>query len=286
MRTVRTVADLRAALEHERVTGRSVGLVPTMGALHDGHLALVRAAAAECDVVVVSIFVNPRQFEDSTDLAAYPRDEARDAELAGTAGADLLFVPEPLEVYPDGFATTVRVGGVSEVLEGAARGAGHFDGVATVVTKLFTMVAPDVAYFGRKDAQQVVVVRRLVADLNLPVRISAVDTVREPDGLARSSRNVHLTSADRIRALALRHGMAAVRAAYESGAHDAARAQAAGIREMRSQGIEPEYLALVDPETFEPVETLGEEPVLVAVAARVGDVRLIDNELLPGAQEA
>lgn len=286
MRTVRTVADLRAALEQERARGRSVGLVPTMGALHDGHLALVRAAAAECDVVVVSIFVNPRQFEDSTDLAAYPRDEASDADLAGSAGADLLFVPEPGEVYPDGFATTVRVGGVSEVLEGAARGAGHFDGVATVVTKLFTMVGPDVAYFGRKDAQQAVVVRRLVADLNLAIRISAVDTVREPDGLARSSRNVHLSAADRIRALALRHGMDAVGAAYETGARDAAQAQLIGIREMRSHGVEPEYLALVDPETFEPVKTLGEEPVLVAVAARVGDVRLIDNELLPGAQEA
>lgn len=277
MRTVRTVAELRALLTFERAAGHRIGLVPTMGALHDGHLALVSAAAAECDLVVVSVFVNPRQFEDADDLAAYPRDEERDAALAESAGADVLFAPGAAEVYPDGFATTVRVGGVSETLEGAAR-VGHFDGVATVVTKLFTMVGPDVAYFGRKDAQQVVVVRRLVADLNLPIRIVAIDTVREPDGLALSSRNVHLSPTDRTRALALRRALAAVRAARADGIDHA---REAGLRELRADGIEPDYLALLDPETFAPRESLDAGPVLVAVAARVGPVRLIDNELLP-----
>lgn len=281
MRTVRTVAELRAALDHERAAGRVIGLVPTMGALHDGHLALVHAAAAECDVVVVSIFVNPRQFEDAGDLAAYPRDEAQDAELAAGAGADVLFAPPVEEVYPDGFATSVRVQGVSEVLEGASRGPGHFDGVATVVTKLFGMVAPKVAYFGRKDAQQVVVVRRLVQDLNLAVRIVAVETVREPDGLALSSRNVRLTPQDRARALALGHALTAVRTAFERGERDASVLRDAGLRPMAEAGVEPEYLALVNPESLEPVVRLDDSPVLVAVAARVGAVRLIDNELLP-----
>lgn len=281
MRTVRTVADLRSMLRQERADGRRIGFVPTMGALHDGHLALVTAAAAECDRVVVSIFVNPRQFEDAADLAAYPQDEQRDAALAAGAGADLLFVPSAAEVYPPGFATTVRVGGVSKVLEGASRGPAHFDGVATVVTKLFTMVAPDVAYFGRKDAQQVMVVRRLVADLDLPVQIVAVDTVREPDGLARSSRNARLSPRDRPRALALRRALEAVRGAAATQTTDVERARAAGLRELHAEGLEPEYLALVEPETFDPVKALGEGPVLVVVAARVGAVRLIDHELLP-----
>ncbi|WP_018155550.1 pantoate--beta-alanine ligase [Demetria terragena] len=280
MTTVRTVADLRAALAPERAAGRRIGLVPTMGALHDGHAALIRAAAAECDVVVVSVFVNPRQFEDAGDLAAYPRDEVRDAELARNAGADLMFIPNLDEVYPTGFATSVRVTGVSETLEGAARGPVHFDGVATVVTKLFTMTGPDAAYFGRKDAQQVVVVRRLVTDLNLPVEIRAIDTVREPDGLALSSRNVRLTANDRSRALVLRRALQAVRTAYESNARDPEEAREAGMIPLREQGIEPEYLALVDPDTLQPVASMAERPVLVAVAAKVGDVRLIDNELL------
>ena len=203
MRTVRTVAELRAALRPSRRDGRTIGLVPTMGSLHDGHLSLIRAAAADCDDVVVSLFVNPTQFDDAGDLAAYPRDEARDAELAAEPPAPtLLFAPPADEVYPDGFATTVAVRGITESLEGAHRGVGHFDGVTTVVTKLLNMVGPDVAYFGQKDAQQALVVRRLVRDLDMPVRIEVEPTVREPDGLALSSRNARLDG-HRDRALAL-----------------------------------------------------------------------------------
>jgi pantoate--beta-alanine ligase len=280
VRTLRTVAEVRAALQngHE---DRSVGLVPTMGALHEGHLALIRAARADCDDVVVSLFVNPAQFNEAADLAAYPRDEARDAALAAESGADLLFAPAADEIYPPGFATTVRVGAVSEPFEGAHR-PGHFDGVATVVTKLFTIVRPDVAYFGRKDAQQLAVIRRLVRDLELGVRIEAVDTVREPDGLALSSRNVRLAPDERRRALALKRGLDTAVAAPTNGG-DLASARAAGEQAMREAGVEPEYLAIVNPDTFVPVEELDGD-VLVAVAARVGDTRLIDNVVIPGRQ--
>jgi len=203
MRTLRTVAELRTALAPARAGGLSIGLVPTMGALHDGHLALLARAREECDLVVVTLFVNPSQFNELSDLDRYPRDERRDAGLAAEAGADVLFAPAPGEVYPEGFATTVEVAGVSEPLEGASRGAGHFRGVATVVTKLLCMTLPDVAYFGQKDAQQLLVIRRLVADLNLAVRIAAVPTVREPDGLALSSRNLLLSADERRRALGI-----------------------------------------------------------------------------------
>ncbi|AQX15772.1 pantoate--beta-alanine ligase [Tessaracoccus lapidicaptus] len=280
MRIVRTVAELRAAL---RDAGR-VGFVPTMGALHDGHLSLIRAARAAVDTVVTSVFVNPMQFNDARDLEAYPRDEARDADLAASAGTDVLFVPSPAEMYPDGYATTVSVRGVSEPLEGAHRGAIHFDGVATVVAKLLIAVAPDVAYFGQKDAQQVAVVRRLVADLGLPVEIAVVPIVREPDGLAMSSRNVRLSAADRPRALALKAGLDAVAAALSGGA--AARdAERRGADVMRQQGVDPEYLALVDPATFAPADDLT-RPTLAVVAAHVGDVRLIDNLTIPAREEA
>ncbi|MCW3017890.1 MAG: pantoate--beta-alanine ligase, partial [Solirubrobacterales bacterium] len=203
MNSVRTVAELRAALAPARREGRTIGLVPTMGALHDGHLSLVTRARAQCDLVVVSLFVNPAQFNERADLERYPRDERRDAELAVAAGADVLFAPSVEEVYPTGFSTTVEVLGVTERLEGAARGAAHFRGVSTVVTKLLCMALPDVAYFGQKDAQQVVVIRRLARDLNLPVRIEALPTVREHDGLAMSSRNALLSGDERARALAL-----------------------------------------------------------------------------------
>lgn len=276
MRTVRSVADLRAALAGPRREGRTIGLVPTMGALHQGHLSLVRRARADTDVVVVSLFVNPAQFAPTEDLAAYPRDEARDADLAEKAGADLLFAPTVDEVYPPGFATTVRVGGVSEPLEGAQRGASHFDGVATVVTKLLNMAGPDVAYFGQKDAQQAAVVRRVVRDLDLPVRIEVCPTVREPDGLAMSSRNAYLTADERARAVALKHALDAARAAVEQGERDAAAVASAAAAPMRALDVEPEYLALVDPESFLPVDSIDRD-VLVAVAARVGKARLIDN---------
>jgi pantoate--beta-alanine ligase len=280
MRTLRTVPELRAALAGPRRDGRTIGLVPTMGALHEGHLALVRQAAAACDEVVVSLFVNPAQFDDPSDLRAYPRDEGRDVELAAEAGAHFLFAPAPEAVYPPGFATTIRVTGVTEPLEGAHRGAAHFDGVATVVCKLLNMVGPDTAFFGQKDAQQVAVVRRLVADLDLPVRIEVGPTVREADGLALSSRNARLAADERGRALALRRGLDAARGRAAAGERDAASLAAAGREAMRALSVEPEYLELVRPDTFTPVGELDGTPVLVAVAARVGGVRLIDNDLL------
>jgi pantoate--beta-alanine ligase len=278
MRTLRTVAEVRAALAGPRREGRSIGLVPTMGALHEGHLSLIRAARAECDEVVVSLFVNPKQFNEAADLAAYPRDESRDAALAAECGADLLYAPSVEEMYPDGFATTVSVGSVASDLEGAHR-PGHFDGVATVVTKLFNIVAPEVAYFGQKDAQQVAVIRRIVRDLDLPVRVEALATVREDDGLALSSRNVRLSADQRPQALALKGGLDAAAAAAANGAVTPADVRDAAVAAMRERGVEPEYLALVDPDSFTPVESL-DGPILVAVAARVGDVRLIDNVVI------
>ncbi|GAA5166282.1 pantoate--beta-alanine ligase [Ornithinimicrobium tianjinense] len=278
MRTVRTVADLRSALAPARAEGRRIGLVPTMGALHDGHLSLVRAARAACDVVVVSVFVNPTQFDDRADLTAYPRDEARDAALAAGAGADLLFAPSVEEMYPHGFATTVQVRGVSEPLEGEQRGVGHFDGVATVVTKLLLAASPDVAWFGQKDAQQVAVVRRLVADLGLPVTIEAAPTVREADGLAMSSRNVRIAPEDRRRALALKAGLDVAVEAASGG--DLRAAEQLGQQWMRVMRVDPEYLALVDPDTFAPAHD-PRRPSVAVVAARVGDVRLIDNLPVP-----
>jgi pantoate--beta-alanine ligase len=282
MRTVRTVADLRAGLAEPRRAGRRIGLVPTMGALHEGHLSLIDRARASCDVVVVTLFVNPTQFDEATDLTAYPRDEARDARLADGAGADLLFAPPPDEVYPPGFATTVTVGGVSAPLEGEVRGAAHFTAVATVVCKLLNMAQPDVAFFGQKDAQQVAVIRRLVRDLDIPVEIETGATVREHDGLALSSRNTRLRGDERDRALALRRGLDAVRAGAAAGERDAAALAAAGRAAMTALSVEPEYLALVAPDTFAPVARIDGEQVLVAVAARVGDVRLIDNDILEG----
>jgi pantoate--beta-alanine ligase len=279
VRTVRTVAALREALREARRDERSIGLVPTMGALHDGHLSLIRAARAENDVVVVSLFVNPAQFNEASDLAAYPRDEARDAEEAAAAGADVLFAPPVEEVYPPGFSTTVRVSGLTEHLEGEHRGTGHFEGVATVVCKLLNMAQPDVAYFGQKDAQQAAVIRRLVRDLDIPARIAVCPTVREPDGLALSSRNVHLKGADRDRALALSKALEAAEHAVEGGERDAAAVAAAGRAAMARLGVEPEYVALVGPDDLLPVQRIN-GAVLVAVAARVGTTRLIDNTIL------
>jgi pantoate--beta-alanine ligase len=230
-------------------------------------------------VVVVSLFVNPAQFNEASDLAAYPRDEERDAALVAEIGADLLFAPAPDEVYPPGFATTVHVSGLTETLEGEHRGVSHFDGVATVVTKLLNMVGPDVAFFGQKDAQQALVIRALVRDLDLPVRIEVRPTVREPDGLALSSRNVHLRGADRERALALRDALAAAAASLAAGERDADVLRAAALAAMRGHGVEPDYLALVRPDDLSPVSRVEGE-VLVAVAASVGPTRLIDNTIL------
>ncbi len=279
MTTIRTVAELRPVVFAERRAGRSIGLVPTMGALHAGHLSLLHRARAECDVVVMSLFVNPAQFNDVTDLRAYPRDEERDAALAAEAGVDILFAPAVDEVYPDGFATTVSVAGLTETLEGAIRGREHFDGVATVVTKLFNMVAPDVAYFGQKDAQQAIVIKRFVRDLNIPVRIEVCDTVRESDGLALSSRNVHLEGADRTRATALSRALDAIDAGLAEGVLDADALRGRAEAELRAAGIQPEYVALVSAETLAPIDQVQGE-ALALIAARVGNTRLIDNHRL------
>ena len=279
MITVRTVADLRAALRDARRAERTIGLVPTMGALHEGHLSLIRAARAADDVVVVTLFVNPAQFNEAADLEAYPRDEARDAAAAAEAGADLLFAPTVEEVYPPGFATTVRVAGLTEHLEGEHRGASHFEGVATVVCKLLNMAGPDTAYFGQKDAQQAAVIRRLVRDLDIPARIEVCPTVREPDGLALSSRNVHLEGADRERALALKRALDSAGDAIDAGERDPRAIERAGRAAMAALGVEAEYVAVVRPDDLRPVERIDGD-VLVAVAARVGPARLIDNTIL------
>lgn len=283
MRTIRTVGELRAALAGPRREGKRIGLVPTMGAFHDGHLALMAAARASCDVVVVSLFVNPTQFDESSDLEAYPRDEARDAELAASAGVDLVFAPSAAEVYPPGFATSITVAGVSEPLEGALRGAAHFSGVATVVVKLLGMVGPQVAFFGQKDAQQALVVKRVVRDLDLPVRIELVPTVREADGLAMSSRNAHLRGDERGRAIALSSALRAAETTVAAGEIDAVHVLAQAQQAMDYHHVEPEYLELVSPESLAPVSRV-DGPALLAVAARVGTTRLIDNTTLHPSQ--
>ena len=275
-RVVRTIADIRTTVAEARQAGARVGFVPTMGALHEGHVSLMRRARADCECVVVSIFVNPTQFNDEGDLARYPRDEARDVELAGGAGVDVVFAPDAREIYPDGFATSVTVAGVSEPLEGAHRGPAHFRGVATVVAKLFNIVTPDVAYFGQKDAQQALVVRRMVRDLDFPVRIEVCPTVREPDGLAMSSRNVRLGAGDRPKALALKAGLDAASSAILGGERRADAVVAAATAAMRARGVEPEYVAAVDAASLAPSVTMRGE-TLIAVAAMVGSVRLIDN---------
>jgi len=256
METHRTIAELRRALAPFR-GGSSVGLVPTMGALHAGHAALIAAAARECELVVVSVFVNTPQFGDAADLAAYPRDLAGDAALAAESGAGLLFAPEPGELYPPGFATWVDPSGAAEGLEADHR-PGHFRAVATVCVKLFGIVRPARAYFGRKDAQQVSVLKQVVADLNIELELRVIDTVRDPDGLALSSRNGRLSPAERARAAAIPRALAT---------RDPERAREALLK----AGIEPEYVALAD----------LDGPTLV-LAARVGSTRLIDNLRLEG----
>jgi pantoate--beta-alanine ligase len=254
MDTHRTIVELRRALRPWRTRG-PIGLVPTMGALHAGHEALFEVARGECDLVVASVFVNPAQFGDPADLAAYPRDLAADAAIAAAHGVDVLFAPDGDELYPAGFATWVDPAGVADGLEGEHR-PGHFRGVATVCVKLFAIVQPSLAYFGRKDAQQVAVVKQVVRDLDLDLKIRVVDTVRDPDGLAVSSRNRRLSSAERKRAAAIPRALAT---------RDAGRARETLVR----AGIEPEYVAVAD----------LDGPTL-AVAARIGSTRLIDNVAL------
>ena len=283
MRVVRTVAELRKALQGERRAGQTIGLVPTMGFFHDGHLSLIRRARKQCGFVVVSLFVNPAQFGPGEDLDGYPRDEARDLALAREEGVDLVFAPSPEEVYPAGFASAVEVGSLTDTLEGdpRQRGSEHFRGVTTMVTKLFNMVGPDVAFFGQKDAQQALVIGKLVRDLDFPVRIEVCPTVRDPDGLALSSRNVHLSRPERERALALSRALRAAETRVAAGEVDAGAVLAAARSELDAAGITPDYLELRSAGDLSPVERVNGS-TLLAVAARVGKARLIDNTILRG----
>ena len=265
MRIVRTIEEVRRALHEPRARGERIGLVPTMGAFHEGHLALMRAACEGSDVVVVSLFVNPSQFDAAEDLARYPRDEASDARAAEREGVDLLFAPDASVLYPEGFATWVEPGELGSVLEGAAR-PGHFRGVATVCTKLFAIVQPQVAWFGQKDAQQVAIIRQVVADLDLPVGIEALPTVRDVDGLALSSRNVLLSPAERAVAIVLPRALAAGVAAHDSGADPVAATRRILDAE---RGLTVDYVAVAN----------FDGPTLAA-AIRVGGTRLIDNARL------
>jgi pantoate--beta-alanine ligase len=280
MRIVREVAELREALAAPRRNGRTIGLVPTMGSLHEGHISLLRAARAESDVVVMSLFVNPAQFGTGEDLDRYPRDEERDVRLAEREGVDLVYAPGVEAVYPRGYATHVEVEGLTEVLDGdpERRGPEHFRGVTTVVAKLFNSVQPDAAYFGQKDAQQAIVIQRMVRDLDFPVRVRVLPIVREASGLAMSSRNAYLDAEQRQRAGALSRALRTAERAAGEGSLSAALERARA--ELREAGIEPEYLEARDAEDLAPVAELNGRPVLVAVAARIGGARLIDNVLI------
>ena len=281
MKRLVTVARLREAVNTARREGASIGLVPTMGAFHEGHLSLMRRARADCELVVVSLFVNPSQFGEGEDLERYPRDFERDSALAEREQVDILFAPSFDEVYPPGFSTTVEVAGIGETLCGAPerRGAGHFRGVATVVAKLLNACAPDVAYFGAKDYQQTVVIRRLVQDLGMPVRVEVCPTVRDADGLALSSRNAYLSEGERRQAPALRRALDAAERAIEAGATDAGEVAAAARAELGRAGVEPDYVEVVSATDLRPLERLEGE-VLIAIAARVGRARLIDNSVV------
>jgi pantoate--beta-alanine ligase len=283
VKLIREKAKLRAELEPARRAGRTIGLVPTMGALHDGHLSLLAAAGERCDVVVMSLFVNPAQFRPGEDLAAYPRDERRDADLAERAGVDLIYAPSVDQVYPPGFATSVEVSdALTGVLDGdrSRRGPEHFHGVTTVVAKLLNTVDPDIAFFGQKDAQQAVVIRRMVRDLDFAVECCVLPIVREPDGLALSSRNAYLGDEERRRAVALGRALERAREAVAAGRSDVAEVLAEARAELSEAGIEPEYLEARDAADLAPVQSFNGRPVLVAVAAQVGKARLIDNVVI------
>jgi pantoate--beta-alanine ligase len=273
-RIVRTRAELRDALDG---VARPVGLIPTMGWLHEGHRALIRQARAADATTVVSIFVNPRQFNVAEDYTKYPRNEGRDLEICVSEDVDLVFAPEAAEVYPAGFDTTVSVGAVAQPLEGAAR-PGHFQGVATVVAILFGLVGAEHAYFGQKDAQQVMVIRQMARDLAIPTQVIACPTVREPDGLALSSRNVHLSPAERRAAPVLRRALLAARARWEAGERSAEALRAA-MREtlMAASLANVEYVSVADAHTLQELER-NDGPALLSLAVRFGTTRLIDNE--------
>jgi pantoate--beta-alanine ligase len=274
-----TIAETRSACARIRAEGKTLGLVPTMGALHQGHLSLVQAAQASCDVVAVSIFVNPTQFGPKEDFAGYPRKLEQDCETLESAGVDLVFAPSAGEMYPAGASTFVEVTGLSDRLDGASR-PGHFRGVATVVTKLLHIFAPDHAFFGQKDAAQVAILRKMVRDLLFPVELDVCPTVREKDGLALSSRNSYLSAEQRRQALVLSRALLAVEREAKAGDHESGKLIAIALRILAEEpGVEVDYCRVVDPDTLEDIPDVG-RGALVAVAARVGSTRLIDNLLL------
>ncbi|MCE2499280.1 MAG: pantoate--beta-alanine ligase [Dehalococcoidia bacterium] len=279
MRVVETCAEMMAAC---RQAARPLGLVPTMGALHEGHLSLTRQARADNVTMAASIFVNPTQFGPNEDFARYPRSLERDLELLETEGTDLVFVPPPDEVYPEGFDTWIEPGAVAEGMEGAAR-PGHFRGVATVVAKLFTITRPELAYFGQKDGQQVAVIRKMNHDLNLGVEIVTMPTIREPDGLALSSRNAYLTPEQREAAPAVYRALCAAEDVWRRGERDAARVQRAAYNILERETLVDavDYVSVVDADSMRPVETVQNDlELMIATAVRLGSVRLIDNVVL------
>jgi pantoate--beta-alanine ligase len=280
MKICKTIDEMRLAAREAHHAGNRLGFVPTMGALHEGHLSLVRAAKSACDVVAVSIFVNPLQFGPTEDLAKYPRTFERDSGLLEKEAVDILFAPTPAEMYPAEAVTYVTVEGLSEKLCGSSR-PGHFRGVTTVVAKLFHIVEPDKAFFGQKDAAQSAIIRRMVEDLNLRIEIVVCPIVREPDGLAMSSRNAYLDPQQRKSALALHRSLMEIKNRFDRGERSAANLIAAG-KQLLSQeaGVRLDYLEIVDPSTLDPLAQLH-RPALVAVAAFVGSTRLIDNIVLP-----
>ena len=282
MKMCATIPEARAACRDARARHKRLGLVPTMGALHEGHLSLVRAAKAQCDVVAVSIFVNPTQFGPAEDLAKYPRQFERDCELLEKEGIDFLFAPSVEEIYPRGSVTWVTVEGLSDKLDGRSR-PGHFRGVTTIVAKLFHIIEPDVAFFGQKDAAQLAVIRRMVRDLNFPVEIVACPIMREADGLAMSSRNSYLNRDERARALVLRRSLERAQQEFQAGERISAKLISAARDLFAAEPkVRLDYLEIVDPDTLEPVERISGKSLL-AVAAHVGSTRLIDNLVLADA---
>ncbi|MDA9465097.1 pantoate--beta-alanine ligase [Bradyrhizobium sp. CCBAU 53415] len=278
MQTITTVAELRRSLAKARSADQRVGFVPTMGYLHDGHLALITASQAQCDVTVVSIFVNPTQFGPNEDLSTYPRDFSRDEGLCRDAGVAILFAPDAQEVYPSHFETFIEPGDLAKSLCGAFR-PGHFRGVATVVCKLLNMVQPDVVFFGQKDFQQCAVVRRMAVDLNLPIEIVTVPTVREQDGLAMSSRNRYLSKEERQRALAINRGLSAALDEFHSGERNVEKLIA--IAKGHLEAVDRlQYLELVDGDTLNTADSPLRRPAALCAAAYVGSTRLIDNVIL------
>ena len=279
MKTFTSPAELHAWSREQKRLGRVVGLVPTMGCLHEGHLSLIREARGRCDAVVVSIFVNPTQFGPSEDYDAYPRREQDDLALCEGAGADAVFLPSPADMYPPDASTWVEETVLAKGYCGAQR-PGHFRGVCTVVAKLFNIVGPDVAVFGQKDFQQVAVIRRMVRDLNFPIEIVRAPIVRDADGLAKSSRNAYLTPEDRTSALSLSRALATARAAVASGERSAATLEAAARAETTAAGWVPDYVNVVDSETLMPLQEVLPGASAMLIACRKGNLRLIDNTLL------